>query len=184
MKSGIFELQQRGNSADSDPASNICMGKASRAKRLRSQQAAVQRALVDRVQRSLPDERIKIVKRRTGRKVSEILMEFAQPWLDEARNDDQRKTVVGMAVLAWNMAAISEPERWEGNFAEQLGETGKIILEEMIARKLALYPEETRPILDYQMTGSQNNLRVEVVFSLLPQEIADLKRGDLGGEAG
>jgi hypothetical protein len=56
------------------------MGKASRAKKLRSQQAAVQQALVGRVQQSLPDERLKIVKRRTGRKVSEILMEFAFPF--------------------------------------------------------------------------------------------------------
>jgi hypothetical protein len=160
------------------------MGKASRAKRLRSQQAAAQRALVDRVQRTLPDERIKVVKWHTGRKVSEILMEFAQPRLDAARNDDQRKTVVGMAVLAWNMAAIPEPERWEGDFVENLGEAGTAILKEMIARKLALYPEETRPILDYQITGEQENLRVDVVFSLLPQEIADLKRGDQGREAG
>jgi hypothetical protein len=162
------------------------MGKASRAKRLRSQQAAAQRELVDRVQQSLPDERLKIVKRRTGRKVSEILMEFAEPWLDEARNDDQRKTVIGMAVLAWNMAAFPEPERWEGmspGFVEELGETGKAILKEMTARKLALYPEETRPILDYQITGGQNNMRVDVVFSLLPQEIAELKHRDQGGEA-
>jgi hypothetical protein len=111
-------------------------------------------------------------------------MEFAQPRLDAARNDDQRKTVVGMAVLAWNMAAIPEPERWEGDFVENLGEAGTAILKEMIARKLALYPEETRPILDYQITGEQENLRVDVVFSLLPQEIADLKRGDQGREAG
>jgi hypothetical protein len=101
-------------------------------------------------------------------------MEFAQPWLDEARNDDQRKTVVGLAVLAWNLAAIPEPERWEGDFAEQLGITGKAILTEMIARKLAVYPGETRPILDYQITGGQENMRVEVIFSLLPQEVADL----------
>ena len=160
------------------------MGKASRAKKLRSQQAAAQQALVDRLKRSLPDERIKVIKRRTGRKVSEILMEFAQPWLDEARNDDQRKTVVGLAVLAWNLAVIPEPERWEGDFAEQLGITGKAILTEMIARKLALYPEETRPILDYQITGGQDNLRVEVIFSLLPQEVADLGPDDQGSAAG
>jgi hypothetical protein len=113
-------------------------------------------------------------------------MEFAEPWLDEARNDDQRKTVIGMAVLAWNMAAFPEPERWEGmspGFVEELGETGKAILKEMTARKLALYPEETRPILDYQITGGQNNMRVDVVFSLLPQEIAELKHRDQGGEA-
>jgi hypothetical protein len=160
------------------------MGKASRAKKLRRQQTAAQRALVERLKQTLPDERIKVVKRRTGRKVSEILMEFAQPWLDEARNDVQRKTVVGLAVLAWNMALTPEPEPFEGNFEEQLGETGKAILNEMVARKLALYPGETRPILDYQVTGSQDNLRVEVVFALLPQEIADLEPGDQEGEAG
>jgi hypothetical protein len=145
-----------------------------------------QRALVDRVQQSLPDERLKIVKRRTGRKVSEILMEFAEPWLDEARNDDQRKTVIGMAVLAWNMAAIPEPERWEGvspEFAENLSEPGKVILRQMIARKLALYSQETRPILDYEITGNGDSMRVEVVFSLLPEEIADLKHGTQGLEA-
>jgi hypothetical protein len=89
------------------------MGKASKSKRRRRQQTAEQQALVDRVQKSMPEERIKVVKRQTGRKVSEILMEFAEPWLDEARVDDQRRMVIGMAVLAWNMAAFPEPERWE-----------------------------------------------------------------------
>ncbi len=146
----------------------------------------VQRALVDRVQQSLPDERLKIVKRRTGRKVSEVLMEFAEPWLDEARNDDQRKTVIGIAVLAWNMAEFPEPERWEGvspEFAEKFGEPVKAILREMIARKLALYPQETRSILDYEITGNGDSTRVEVVFSLLPEEVADLKHGTQGIEA-
>jgi hypothetical protein len=145
-----------------------------------------QRALVGRVQHSLPDERLKIVKRRTGRKVSEILMEFAKPWLDELRHDDQRKTIIGMAVLAWNMAAIPEPERWDGvspEFAEKFGEPVKAILRQMIAKKLALYPKETRSILDYEITGNGDSMRVEVVFSLLPEEIADLKHGTQGLEA-
>jgi hypothetical protein len=162
------------------------MGKASRAKRLRKQQTAVQRALVDRVRQSMPDERLKVVKRRTGRKVSEVLMEFAKPWLDEARNDDQRRIVVGMAVLAWNMAAVPEPERWKGmspEFAEKLGEPAKAMLKEMIARKLALYPGETRSILDYEITGGGGNLRVDVLYPLMPEEVADLKHGDQEPEA-
>jgi hypothetical protein len=156
------------------------MGKASRAKGLRSQQAAAQQALAGRIQRSLPDEQVKIVTRRTGRKVSEILVDFAQPWLDEARNDAQRKTVIGMAVLAWNMAAIHEPERWEGmspELQEKLTEPAKTILKEMIARKLALYPEEPRSILDYEIIGGGDEMRIEVAFSLLPEEIEDLEHG-------
>ena len=160
------------------------MGKASRAKKLRHQQTAARRELVDRVRQSRPGEPIKIVTGRNGRKVSEILMEFAQPWLDEARIDDQRKAVIGMAVLAWNAALIPELERCKGEFGEKLGETGMAILNEMIVRKLALFPSETRPILDYQITGSQNNLSLQVISSLSPQEVADLERGDQGTEAG
>ena len=158
------------------------MGKASSAKKLRRQQTAAQRELVDRVRQSRPDEPLKIVKRHAGRKVSEMLTEFAQPWLEEARNDDQRKTVIGLAVLAWNLALIPEFERWEGDIMETLGAIGRTILDEMIARKLALYAEETHPILDYQITASQHTLRVDVIFSLLPQEVADLKHGDPGGK--
>jgi hypothetical protein len=159
------------------------MGKASRAKQRRHQQTATQRTLVERVRQSLPDERIKIVERRTKRKVSEILMEFAKPWLDAARNEDQQKTVIGMAVLAWNMAGIPEPERWEGmspEFAEKLGKPARAILEEMIAHKLARYPEEARSILDYVIAGGGDKLGVEVVFSLLPEEVTDLEPGDRG----
>ena len=162
------------------------MSEVSRAKERRRQQAATQRALVDRVQQSLPDERIKVVTRRLGRKVSDMLMEFAKPWLDEARNNDQRRTVIGMAVLAWNMAAIPEPERWQGmspEFAEKLGEPGKAILKEMIARKLVRYAEETRAILDYEITGAGDKMRVDVVYPLLPEEIADLQHGYQGPEA-
>src|SRR5260370_513063 len=162
------------------------MGKEPRAKRLRSQQTEAQEALVDRVQQSLRDERLKVAKRRTGRKVSEMLMDFCEPWLDEARNDDQRRTVIGMAALAWNMAAFPEPGRWEGmspEFAEKLGHPAKAILEEMIARKVALYPQEIRSLLDYEITGGSDNMRVDVVYSLLPEEIAGLKHGNQGLEA-
>ena len=138
---------------------------------------------MDRVRKFLPDQQIKIVKRQTGRKVSEVVMEFAEPWLDEARNDDQRKTIVGMAVLAWNMAGIPEPERWDEvsqEFAARLDEPAKAILQEMIARKLSVYPEENRLLLDYEITGAGANMRVDVIYSLSADEMADLKQSNQG----
>lgn len=163
------------------------MGNASRAKRrareFRRQQSMAQQELVDRVTQSLPAGRLKVVKRPTGRKVSEVLMEFSEPWLNEARNDKQRKTVIGMAVLAWNMAAIGELERWDGmsqEFGEKLSEAGKKILRQMIARRLSMYPEENRQVLDYQISGSGNDMRLDVVYSLSREEIAELKQREQG----
>ena len=112
--------------------------------------------------------------------------QVSAPWIDGARNDDQRKTVIGMTVLAWNMAVFPEPERWEGmspEFAKQLWKHGEAILKKMIERKLTLYLQESRSILDYEITGSGDNLRIEVAFSLLPEEIANLNHGNQGIEA-
>jgi hypothetical protein len=142
---------------------------------------AARQVLMERIRRSLPEERCRIVKRRTGRKVSEILLEFAEPWLDEVANDDHRRKVVGMAVVAWNMARSADSERRKeknSEMAEKLGEAGMTILNDMITRKLALYPDEERIILDFEITTDGEKMRVEVVASLSPEEIADLQRRD------
>jgi hypothetical protein len=128
----------------------------------------------------MPHQQIKVVPRHTGRKVSEVLMEFAEPWLEEAINDEQSRTVVSMAVLAWNMAGIPEPERWDRmslEFASKLGEPGKAILKEMIARKLAVYADENHTLLDFAITGEGDNMRVDVVYSLSPEEARHFKTG-------
>ncbi|HYG35502.1 MAG TPA: hypothetical protein VEC99_11990 [Clostridia bacterium] len=153
------------------------MGKASREKRLRREHLAAQQMLVERAQRSKPDQPIKFIKRRTGPKVSEMLVEIAKPWLAEARNDDHRKMVLVMAVLAWNMAVFQKPDLWEGmnpELVEKLGEPGRTILDDMIASKLDLYPEETQAIQDYEITGSGDNLRIDVLYSPSPEDIKNL----------
>jgi hypothetical protein len=128
----------------------------------------------------LPGEQIEIANGPTGRKVSEILTEFAEPWLDQAQNDHQRKVAIGLAVLAWNIANMPERERCDGmnaKSANQLNEPAKAILEEMIARKVALYPEDTRAILDYEFTGAGDNLRVDVACSLLRKKVEEPEKG-------
>jgi hypothetical protein len=156
------------------------VGRKSRAKRLRRQQmTAAQQVLVERVQRSLPEDRYKIVQRRAGRRVSEILMEFAEPWLDHVETDDQRRVVISIAVLAWNLARLPDSERRDAKnleMAEKVGEAGMSILNEMIARKLILYPEEKRIILDFEITADGGRMRVDVATSPSPEEIRDVKR--------
>jgi hypothetical protein len=108
-------------------------------------------------------------------------MEFAEPWLDQVETDDQRRKVIGMAVLAWNMARLADsdrPDRNDSEIAEKLGEAGMSILNEMIGRKVALYPEERRVILDFEFTADSGRMRVDVVTSLSPEEMADLKQDE------
>jgi hypothetical protein len=165
------------------------MGKASRAKRqareLRSQEMATQAALMRRVEKSLPDERVRFVNRRTGPKVSDLLVEFASPWLDEAENENQWKVVIEMAILAWNLSTLPEPERSKEireNLGPKLGTAGEIIVKEMLARKLSRFPEQQQFLVDYEVSGSGPNLRVEVAYTPSPQEVAKLKPREEGLE--
>jgi hypothetical protein len=34
------------------------------------------------------------------------------------------------------------------------------------------YPDESRPLLDYDITGGGPNMRVDVIYSLSPEELA------------
>lgn len=114
-----------------------------------------------------------------------MLVDVAQPWLEEARTGEQQRIVIDIAVLAWNMALIPEQERWEAmnpELAKKLSEPSEpaaAVLKEMIARKLDLYPDQQYPLLEYEVVGSGEDMRVEVAYSLPPEEIADLKRGDI-----
>jgi hypothetical protein len=148
---------------------------------MRRQATAVQKLLEERVRQNMPEEKIKIVKR-TGPKVSEIVKEIAMPWLDEARNTDQLKIVIGMAVLAWNMSLLPESERWEGmspDFAAYLKPEIRTIIEDMVARKMTLFPDETRSILDYEfVAGAGGQLRLEVATTMSPKELAQLRTGE------
>ncbi|HYG35503.1 MAG TPA: hypothetical protein VEC99_11995 [Clostridia bacterium] len=147
---------------------------------------AAHQTLVERVQRSLPDKPVRIVKRRTGPKVSEMLVVIAEPWLAEARNDDQREMVLDMAVVAWNMAVFDKAELWEQlnpELTEMLGEPVMVILDEMIASKLDLFPEETCPILDYEITGGGASLKINVIYEPSPEDVEDLDLDNQGPEA-
>jgi hypothetical protein len=156
------------------------MGRASREKRLRRQQiTAAQQVLAERVQQARPGEKCKVVQRRAGRKVSETLLEVAEPWVDQVDTNDQRKKVISMVALAWNRSLLPDSEHGTGKGAEiaaQLGPSGMEILNEMIARKRALFPDETRAIVAFEVAGDGDKMRLNVVASLSPEEIADQER--------
>ena len=143
------------------------MGKASRLKRLRKLELQSQQTLIERVRRSMPDKPIKALQNPDGlEKMSEVLKDFAQPWLDLARTEEECARVIGLAIIAWNLALMPEEERFtdfDSQSLAALGEPGLELLRFMIGRKLALFEGYNRPILDYELTGNGDKLRLNVV---------------------
>ncbi len=158
------------------------MGKASRLKRQRRLDAASQERLVGRIRESRPGQQIQILQ--TGQKMSEVIANFAQPWLELAKTEEQHKTLLRLALLAWNAALLPEAKRWEGTdpkITEALGEPGMRLLQQMIARKLALYADIEWPILDYELSGSGEDLRLNVISGVTnPEQYLGLE-GTEGG---
>lgn len=112
-----------------------------------------------------------VVHPRTGEKMSEILEEFAQPLLAHAQSDEEIRKALGMATIAWNCAIAPPDARRE---FEQLihskfeDSVMRDVFDFLIARKHALFPENKRMILDYDMDRSTGQLALNVVSTFSP----------------
>jgi hypothetical protein len=105
-------------------------------------------------------------------KMSEVLEEFVEPYLDFAQNRSQREKLFSIAVIAWNLALMPENERQQ--IIEQ-GTTGndplarqdaREFIDELIARKQTLFAENKRYIVEFQLQDTGKTLHLSVASTL------------------
>ncbi|MGB3294074.1 MAG: hypothetical protein WBB01_13895 [Phormidesmis sp.] len=131
-------------------------------------------------QKPLGEGAIEIVKDPEGQvKMSDVLDEFVEPYEDDRMTLNQRQNLLGIAVIAWNLALLPEAERknmlkkiikevLQGEDPLFQQETREII-NEMVARKEQLFADNQRYIVSFQLQdlGTELNL---TVASTLPGE--------------
>ena len=99
-------------------------------------------------------------------KMSEVLELFAEPLLASARSKEDVETALSLAALAWNSSLLEDTVSLEQDpvgSAFLADPTARIIFEALLARKEALYPENKRIILDYQVISSGAGFRFNVI---------------------
>ncbi len=115
-----------------------------------------------------------IVMSKDSKKMSEILVEFAEP-LFEITDDEEK--AYKFAMIAWNASLLPREELAKsletvvGEVSAddpQAGAAIKVMLAGMILRKLERYPDNRRTILGFEFTGSGEN-RVFNVLSTPPR---------------
>ncbi len=128
-------------------------------------------------QRDIANSFTDIVKNPKGEvKMSEVLEDFAEPYLPEADEFEQRKMVFEMAIIAWNLAIIPEYQRqsaldklfkdlMKGKPATARQDLYNL-MDEMVARKLALFPNNRRYILDFQLEDAGDRFHLSVASTL------------------
>jgi len=105
-------------------------------------------------------------------KMSEVLLDFADPLLQMADEESYERNIMELAIFAWNLALFPPAERQEllstfvhdslpgdRTSAEEI--TG--LIEWLVNRKIEYYVESDRFIVDYEFVGSGNRRRLYVV---------------------
>ena len=108
------------------------------------------------------------------RKLSEAVMEFAQPLIEEAVTGDDQTRAIEFAIIAWNLGSLSGWERAKMTkaFHEDVrAATGKWApeveeyLTKQARRKRREFPDDNRIVLDYELLGRGRTRHLNVVYS-------------------
>lgn len=119
-------------------------------------------------------KRIQAIKERkvsSANDLSDVLLSFCRPLLQEAQSLSGEDNAVGLGVFAWN-AAFLDKDRWTANLKRSLEqfalspdaqETLEGIVGEMIRQKKLMYPNDMRVITNYdvQVEGDKVILTVD-----------------------
>jgi len=104
-----------------------------------------------------------------GEKMSEVIQDFAEPLLDGADSPEEVKKALVIAMVAWNHSLLQEAgEPGLGGIKSDLlaDPTVRGVFESLVERKWALYPDNRRFILDYELIPSGHEYRFNVISTL------------------
>jgi hypothetical protein len=110
------------------------------------------------------------------RKMSEILIEYIEPFLEDTDTYQERSNLLEIAVMSWNMALVSEEKPQEllkELFSKHPSDPEDIeaekelqrLMKKLIKRKLKFFAEEKRFITDFKLTENSGCFHISVASS-------------------
>ena len=140
------------------------------AKRKKRKQRNLYESLKTDLTKNVPLDGCKIVVQPSGEtKMSEVLLEFVEPYSQYWKTKEELNKLLGVAVIAWNAALLPGNERKEiiENAVKvappEIRQDMKAIVEEMIQRKETHFAHNKRMIMNYQVTMTKEGPHVTVL---------------------
>jgi hypothetical protein len=102
-------------------------------------------------------------------KMSAVLLEFARPFMDVAIDDEDRKAILVLAMLAWNLSLLPEAEceqQLQKLLLPKLDRPNQIMVRKMITRRRTHFAHHHRQVLDHVIEIKGRDLRLDVVTTL------------------
>lgn len=111
--------------------------------------------------------------RRSGQfKMSEVLLDFIEPYRENARSEDELRTLITIGLVAWNAALLPKESREQTidrminrDVHDGAGEFRQFVYE-MIERKQRWFAPIKRLILGYDLTFTENGPHLSVISTV------------------
>lgn len=151
--------------------------KAKRAKK-NVERKSGQAVLLDRLRNSdlFPEKKI-LVDLSAVQKMSEVILDFAEPLLSMASNDEEIKKSIGLAILIWNLSLLpteGQSEQLEqfwpslqADSGDEHVEDARSIVASLLKRKELHFQDHKRAILDYHISDTRDGLHLDVVSTVI-----------------
>ena len=125
-----------------------------------------------RTQHPLPDSGMMVLAPRGETKMSEVLLEFLEPYSEHWSTEEGFRKLLTVGLVAWNAALLSGSKREQ--FLQDMVQAlpaevradMRSIVEEMIRRKETHFAANKRAIIDYQLTMTPSGPHLSVISSL------------------
>ena len=114
-----------------------------------------------------------VVFKSSGEKMSEVLEEFIEPYIESATTPEAYHKLIALAIIAWNAALLEETERQNliTQSAEAIlataGEEWKKDLQDILAmfieRKQRYFANNRRYILNYHLSETKKGYHLAVI---------------------
>lgn len=128
--------------------------------------------LLERIKKSEFFEGKKVVASESKEKMSEIIMDFAEPMLSNLNDNETKKKAINVAILVWNAFVLPKKERDQTIkkliFTLSLSDSkrdlaiSKTIINALMQRRKKYFSYNKRIIIDYQFSRKGEDLRLDV----------------------
>jgi hypothetical protein len=120
------------------------------------------------------------------RKMSEVLLEFAEPVLNGIDEDDDRtyRGVLSFAAACWNLSFFPSERRrdeWDRLAATLSKGPMDVVLDMeewvwwLVERRRTLFADEKRTVVDLRVSNEDDDRHVVVVWTLMEDPVKDLR---------
>jgi hypothetical protein len=115
-------------------------------------------------------------------KMSQIIIDYARPLLDAAKNGEEQKKAITIAITIWNLSLF--PSKTKSKYLTEIKKTMKAtsakggdfsendeVFNYMMERKRVLFNKINRVVFDYEFVETPKSFHLNVVSSVLKEGI-------------